>query len=44
MIQPFGPHSRVGDPEREAYVVRNKNLTVIWILNDQNSVIMMNSQ
>ena len=29
--------SRVGDPEKEAYFVRNKNPTVIWILNDQNS-------
>ena len=29
--------SRVGDPEKEAYFVRNKDPTVIWILNDQNS-------
>ena len=29
--------SLVGDPEKEAYFVRNKNPTVIWILNDQNS-------
>ena len=34
----LGVHiSRVGDPEKEAYFVTNKNLTVIWILNDQNS-------
>ena len=30
-------YSRVGDPEKRAYFMRNKNPTVIWILNDQNS-------
>ncbi len=30
-------YSRIVDPERKAYLVRNKNPSVIWILNDQNS-------
>ncbi len=29
--------SRVVNPEKQAYLVRNKNPSVIWILNDQNS-------
>ncbi len=29
--------SRVVDPEKEAYLVRNKNQPVTWILNDQDS-------
>ena len=29
--------SRIVDPEKKAYLVRNKNPSVIWILNDQNS-------
>ncbi len=30
------PNSRIVDPEKKAYLVRNKNPSVIWILNDQN--------
>ena len=30
------PYSRVVDPEKKAYFVKNKNASVIWILNDQN--------
>ncbi len=29
--------SRIVDPEKKAYLVRNKTPSVIWILNDQNS-------
>ncbi len=30
-------YSRIVDPEKKAYLVKNKNPSVIWILNDQNS-------
>ncbi len=35
LIQSMAP-SRVGDAEKEAYLVRNKTPSVIWILYDQN--------
>ncbi len=36
IVESIEYHSRVGDPEKEGCLLRNKTLSVIWILNDQN--------